>query len=172
MIFFNYLKEDTMKQKIIAGLIIAVFSSSALASIKDKKAMRAADTSIADETAKVIASCGNTKLDVNVNWEDYKKMLAANEAKLADNKYKSEWVITHSGQRTVSVLEAIANICKDDADYKEELALLTKIEVSAKQDFKDSQSEFTLNDTVLKIATGHKMTRSASDFAKKIKALY
>ena len=77
-----------MKQKIIAGLIIAVFSTSALASIKDKKAMRAADASIAEETAKVIASCGNTELDVTVNWEDYNKMLAANEATLADNKYK------------------------------------------------------------------------------------
>lgn len=161
-----------MKQKILAGLMIAVFSTSAYASIKDKKAMRAADTNIAEETAKVKASCGNPKLDVNVNWDNYKKMLAANESKLADDRYKSEWVITHSGQRTVAVLEALAQICKDDADYKEELALLTKIEVSAKQDFKDSNSDFTLKDTVLKVESGHKMTRSASDFVKKIKALY
>ncbi|MBB1279397.1 hypothetical protein [Pseudoalteromonas sp. SR41-1] len=161
-----------MKQKILAGLIIAVCSSSAYASIKDKKAIRAADASIAEEVAKVKASCGNAKLDVNVDWDDFKKMAAANEAKLADDRYQSQWIMSHAGQRTVAVLEAVSEICKDDADYKEELALLTKVTVSAKQDFKDSKSEFSLDDTVLKVKSGHKMTRRASDFTKSIKELY
>ncbi|MBB1332029.1 hypothetical protein H5154_05400 [Pseudoalteromonas sp. SR44-5] len=161
-----------MKHKILAGIIITLFSTASYASIKDKKAIRAADASISAEVDKVKAACGNASLDVKVDWEDYKKMIAANKDKLAKDNYQSQWVIAHSGQRTVATLEALSAICKDDVDYKEEIAKLTKINVTAKDDFSDSASEFSLADNALTVETGHKMSRNASDFAKKIKALY
>tara|TARA_B100001059_G_C17801183_1_gene566290 strand:- start:276 stop:761 length:486 start_codon:yes stop_codon:yes gene_type:complete len=161
-----------MKQQILAGLIITLFSTASYASIKDKKAMRAVDENIATEAAKVKTSCGNPALDVKVNWDEFKTMITKNTEKLANDRYKSQWVISHAGQRTVSVLEAVAGICKDDADYKEELAKLSKILVTPKADFTDSASEFTLDSNVLSVKSGHKMNRSASDFMKKIKALY
>lgn len=161
-----------MKHKILAGIIITLFSTASYASIKDKKAIRAADTSISAEVDKVKSACGNASLDVKVDWDDYKKMITANKDKLAKDNYQSQWVIAHSGQRTVTTLEALSAICKDDVDYKEEIAKLTKINVTAKDDFSDSASDFSLSDNVLTVDTGHKMSRNASDFSKKIKALY
>lgn len=161
-----------MKQKIIAGLIITLLSSTAYSSIKDKKAMRGADASIAAEILKVKAACGNPALEVKVNWDEYKTMIAANEEVIASERYKSEWVISHSGLRTVTTLEALSEICKDDADYKEEIALLTQISVLPKADLKDTNNEFSLKGNTLTVKTGHRNIRSVSDFSKKIKAVY
>lgn len=161
-----------MKHKILAGIILTLCSTASYASIKDKKAIRAADTSILEEVTKVKAACGNSSLDVKVDWEGYKKMIAANKDKLAKKNYQSQWVMTHSGQRTVATLEALSTICKDDVDYKEEIAKLTKINITAKDDFADYASEFSLSDNVLTVNTGHYMSRNASDFTRKIKALY
>ena len=47
-----------MKQKLIAGVVIALLSTTAYASIKDKKAMRAADANITTQVTKVKAACG------------------------------------------------------------------------------------------------------------------
>ena len=161
-----------MKYTLISSILITTLSTSAYASIKDKKAIRAANENIAAEVANVKKACGNSALEVSVNWEKYKTMITANKENLAKDNYRSEWVIGHSGQRTVATLEAMSKICSTDEDYKEEIAQLAKIQIIPKTDFKDSKSVFSLEEKVLTVKTGHKMTRSSSDFAKSIKALY
>ncbi|MGO3345657.1 MAG: hypothetical protein ACTIM4_11010 [Marinomonas sp.] len=161
-----------MKKVLLSTLVISLLSTTAYASVKDKKAMKAADAHITTEIVKVKAACGNPSLDVKVNWDAYEKMISANTDKLAKDNYKSEWVLSHSGQRTVATLEAMAKICKSDADYKEELAKVSKIEVAPKADFKDSKNVFSLKGSTMTVEAGHKMTRKADDFVKPIKALF
>lgn len=161
-----------MKQKILSGLVITLLSTTSYAAIKDKKAMKAADAAITAEIVNVKAACGNPTLEVQVKWDEYETMISANEAAIVSERYRSEWVISHSGVRTVTTLEALSKICKDDADYKEEIAQLTQIQVVPKEALKDTNNDFSLNDTILIVKTGHLNQRSVSDFSKKIKALY
>lgn len=161
-----------MKNKLLFGMVLLMASSTSYASVKDKKAMRNVDSNIVAEVSKVKSSCGNSALDVTVDWDSYKNMISSNSEKLNKDNYKSEWVISHSGQRTVAALEAITSICGSDEDYKEELAKLKKIKITAKQDFLDSKNNFTLSDNTLNIETGHKLTRRASDYTDKIKSLF
>jgi hypothetical protein len=167
---------NKMKNKILTGLAVTllstVFSSTTFAAVKDKKAIRAVDAKIAEEVTNVKTACGNSSLNVTVNWDEYKTMISTNKETLKSEKYKSEWVIGHSGERTVAVLESISKICAADEDYKEELAKLTDIQVLPKASFEDTKSEFSLNGNTLTVKTGHKMTRSFSDFTTRIKDLY
>lgn len=171
-VYVLYAKGKIVKNKLLFGMVILMASSSVYASVKDKKAMRIVDNNIIAEVNKVKSSCGNSALDVIVDWDSYKSMISSNDANLKKDKYKSEWVISHSGQRTVAALEAIATICASDEDYKEELAKLKNIKITAKQDFLDSKNNFALSGNTLNIETGHKMTRSASDYMDKIKSLF
>jgi len=161
-----------MKNKIVLGLFIAAVSSTATAGVKDKKAIRAAEANITAAVTKTIAACGNDALEVNVSWDDYKSMIASNKDAIAKKRYKSQWVISQGGDRAVSTLDALAKICASDADYKEEIANLTNIAVNPKADFSDTKSEFLIDGQVLTTNAGHYATRKASDFVKKIKAVY
>lgn len=161
-----------MKNKIVLGLFIAAVSSTATAGVKDKKAIRAAEANITTAITKTIAACGNDDLEVNVAWDDYKDMIKSNKDAIAKKRYKSEWVISQAGDRTVSTLGALAKICASDTDYKEEIANLTEIIVKPKADFTDTSSDFSVDDDLLLTNAGHYTTRKANDFVKKIKAVY
>ncbi|NQZ51632.1 MAG: hypothetical protein HRT95_16105 [Moritella sp.] len=161
-----------MKNKIVLGLFIAAVSSTATAGVKDKKAIRAAEANIKTAITKTIAACGNDDLEVNVEWDDYKDMIKSNKDAIAKKRYKSEWVLSHAGDRTVSTLGALAKICASDADYKEEIANLSEIIVKPKAKFSDTSSEFSIDDDVLITSSGHYTTRKAGDFVKQIKAVY
>ncbi|GAA0819200.1 hypothetical protein KO495_04785 [Colwellia sp. D2M02] len=161
-----------MKKTLLTAAICTLLATTAHAGVKDKKAIKAAEAGIATEIAKVKTACGNAALEVNVSWDEYKAMIKANEAVLKENREQTQWIYAQGGQRTISTLESLAKICADDEDYKEEIANLTKVIVTPKAEYKDYKSEFTLDGTVLHAKTGHRMTRSASDFTKRLKALY
>ena len=164
--------EVDMKNKIVLGLFIAAISSTATAGVKEKKAIKAAEANITAAVSKTIAACGNSDLEVNVSWDDYKDMIKSNKDAIAKKRYKSQWVISQGGDRTVSTLDALAKICAADADYKEEIANLSEIIVKPKADFSDTSSDFSIDDEVLITNAGHYATRKANDFVKKIKAVY
>jgi len=149
-----------------------LMATTATAAVIDKKAIRAADANIAEQVVIMKSDCGNSALNVNVVWDDVKGMIKANKEALKSDNYKGVWVLSHIGERTVAALEAMSKICKDDADYKEELAKVTNITVKPKAKFDDSKSAFSLDDSTITIESGHRMTRSASDFITPIKDLF
>lgn len=161
-----------MKKIFLPALLLSLMATNAQASIAEKKAIRAADADVAAAAEKTQAACGNTELTVNHNWDQFRAMADNNAEIIADKDYKMEWIIGQSAERTVATLEALAKICNDDADYKEVIAELTTVEVTPKESFEDYQSAFTLEGTTLKAETGYYMSRSASDFVDRLKALY
>jgi len=161
-----------MKKQLIIGVIATLLTTSAVAGVKEKKAMRAADESVAAQLIKVHASCGNDKLAVAFVWDDYKAMIKANKATIKKERYKKQWVISQAGERAVASLEALTKICQDDADYKEEIAAVSSIMIKPKAELKDYNSEFNLDDTTINITFGHMMTRRASDFVQPIKEMF
>lgn len=161
-----------MKKKLLVGIIATVLATSSYAGVKDKKAMRGADESVAEQVEKVVASCGNSELAVTFEWDAYKAMIKSNKDLLKSERYKKEWVISHAGERTVATLEAMSKICNDDADYKEEIANLTKIVIKPMANLKDYRGKFELDETTLTINFGHMMTRSPGDFVSPIKELF
>jgi len=138
----------------------------------EKKAIRAADENIAAQVEKFKADAGSAELTVTVDWNAVGQMISENTDALASDSYENVWVLGHTGERTVAVLEAMSTICNDDADYKEELANITSIVVKPKAKFDDSKSEFSIDGTEITIESGHRMTRSASDFVEPVKALF
>jgi len=161
-----------MKKLILMTVIASAISTSAVASVKEKKAMRSVDESIVKAIVKVKSACGNPALDVNVSWKDFKQMIKANKEALKSDNYKSEWVISHAGERSISTLEALSKICKEDADYKEEIANVTKIVVKPKAKFEDTKSAFSIEGTVITVESGHSMTRNLFDFIKPLKSIF
>lgn len=162
-----------MKTKLLTAVLVGLFCQSALAaSVVEKKAMRAAEAQIVAAADQTKAICGNAELAVKVNWEQFDSMINANEQALLGHKYQNQWVLSHAGERNAAVLEAMQGICQDDADYKEALAEITAINITAKPNFSDSDSSFKLDGTVLMVESGHRMNRSADDFTKAIKALF
>lgn len=149
-----------------------LMATTATAAVIDKKAIRAADANIAEQVVIMKSDCGNAALEVNVVWDDVKGMIKENKEALKSDNYKGVWVLSHTGERTVAALEAMSKICKDDADYKEELAKITNITVKPKAKFDDSKSAFSFDETTITIESGHRMTRSASDFVTPIKNLF
>jgi hypothetical protein len=162
-----------MKKTLLVIATTSLFiATTATAAVVDKKAIRAADANIAKQVAVMKSDCGNTSLEVNVVWDDVKGMIKTNKDALKSDNYKGVWVLSHTGERTVAALEAMSKICKDDADYKEELAKVTKVIVKPKDKFDDAKSAFSFDENTINIKSGHRMTRSASDFVTPIKDLF
>lgn len=161
-----------MKPTLITAIVLATLSTGAVAGVKEKKAMRAADAKVAEQIVTTKQACGNTQLDVTIDWEKFNIMIAENETTLKEKRYQEQWVLSHAGDRTASVIEALGKICNSDADYKEELAKLTKVVVHPLPKFSDYRSSFKLDGTTIQVASGHYMTRNADDYTKPIKALF
>jgi len=161
-----------MKKILLIAVISSVLATSAYAGVKDKKAMRSVNEDITSELKKVKSHCGNPALEVKVSWDKFKTMIKANKDALAARNYKGEWVISQTGERATAALEAFTKICKEDADYREEIAAITQIIIEPKPKFKDTESSMTMKDTVLTIESGHHMSRNLFDFIKPIKSLF
>jgi hypothetical protein len=161
-----------MNKQLLTVTLCTLIATTAHAGVKDKKAIKAAEAGIAAEVTKVQAACGNTALEVSVDWGEYKAMVKANKEALKKDRSQTQWIFAQGGERTISTLEALAKICTDDEDYKEEITNLTKLVVIPKASYGDYKTEFSLDDTVLTATNGHRMTRSYSDFVKPLKALY
>ena len=160
------------KTMLVIATTSILLSTNAVAGVAEKKAFRAADANIAKQVIKTISKCGNVTLDVSVNWTDVTAMIKANKEALQADKYAGKWVISQTGDRTVSALEAMAKICEEDEDYKEEIANVAAIIVNPKAKYSDTRNTFSINDTSITIESGHRMTRNLFDFIKPIKALF
>ncbi len=130
--------------KIVLGALIISLSSYTFAGIKDKKAMKGSEAKVTTAAAAAKTACGNAKLDAKFDWAnwskyDYKKL----------GKDKSD-IIRFAGGLAESVIGEMANLCKD-ADYKEELAKITSIKLSGKDDQTKMYAAFKLDGTTLNI---------------------
>jgi len=161
-----------MKKQLFIGLVITLAAGSAVAGVKEKKAMRHADSIITAQLAKTMVACESPKLTVDMGWDNFKAMIKTNKVALKKKRYKTKDLLLDVGNRTESVLQALEKICIDDADYKEEIALLTTIKVSPQPKIDDYRSAFTLDDTVVNIASGYYMTRKADDYIEPLKSLF
>ena len=156
----------------IAAAALCLLSAASHASVAEKKATRAAEDAATQAAAATQQACGNAALAVNFNWAASAETAKNSEKFMADKKVEMVHLINDMGARTTATLESLAGICEKDADYKEEIAKLTQVIVNPKADGGDFKSEFQLKDTSLEIASGFYMTRSASDFTARLKALY
>ena len=161
-----------MKKIIALTLMTAAISGTAFAGVAEKKAMRAADEALAAQAATTAQQCGNASLMVEVDWDGINAAIEANAAWLTEKRMDASNLINELSQRSVSTLEALAKICADDADYKAEIALLSKVSIKTKAEFSDYKSEFELAGEELVVYSGHYMTREANDFVARLKALY
>lgn len=161
-----------MKYRFLVAVLTIFITVTATAGVKDKKAMRDADEKITKQLVITKNHCGNSNLNVEVSWNKFKSMAESNQDLLKSKGYKSQWIMNHTGERTISVLEAMSKICSADSDYKEEIALLTKIIILPKASFDDSKNKFSLEGNILTVLSGHRMSRSYSDFIEPIKSLY
>lgn len=161
-----------MKKTILAIAATSLLSTTAMAGVAEKKAIRSASANIVAQAAKTQLECGNETFDVSVDWDNVNTMIKNNKDALKSDNYKGVWVIGHTGERTVAALKAMSKICKDDADYKEEIANVTNVMVTAKAKFGDSKSTFSIEETTINVESGHRMTRNQSNFINPIKALF
>ena len=161
-----------MKKKIMIGLVAAAIATSAQAGVAEKKAKRAAEEAISQAVEETKTACGNAELKVSVSWDQIETVAANNAEKMKSKNYESKWLYASIGERTVATLESLGGICKSDADYKEEIAKVNNLVITAKDDFSDYKSTYTLDGTIIKAETGHYMSRSASDFTGRLKGLF
>lgn len=159
-------------KNLLLPLLLLSLATTAHASVAERKAIRAADADVAAAAEKTQSACGITELTVNHNWDQFRTMADSNADIIEEKNYKMEWIIGQSSERTVATLDALTLICNDDADYKEVIAELTAVEVTPKESFEDFSSEFSLDGNTLNVETGYYMSRSASDFVGRLKALY
>jgi len=161
-----------MKKQLVIGLVFTLAATSAVAGVKEKKAMRHADQIVTAQLAKTMIACESPTLTVDMGWDAFKTLIKTNKAALKKKGYKTKDLLIDVGNRTESVLQALEQICVSDADYKEEIASLTAIKVSPQPTIDDYRSAFTLDDTVVNVATGYYMTRKADDYIKPLKSLF
>ncbi|MCK7544946.1 hypothetical protein MLC59_12315 [Marinobacter bryozoorum] len=162
-----------MKKEIAIVALAALASHTATAAtVVEKKAMKQVESTLSEQVASTASACGNEALELEVKWDAYGEMITENQGKLESNKYKSQWVYGHVGDRNSAALEAMANICNSDEDYKEVIAELTQVVIEPQQDFDNAESEFSVDGSTLLITSGHQMSRQASDFERPIKSLF
>lgn len=159
-------------KQLIAAATLCLLSVASHASVAEKKATRAAEDAAAQAAKATQQTCGNAALSVTFNWPALAETAKNSEAFMAEKKVEMVHMINDMGARTAAALESLAKICEKDADYKEEIAKLTQVNVKPKADGGDFKTEFQLKDTTLEIANGFYMTRSASDFTERLKGLY
>jgi len=159
-------------KKITFVFLASLLASSVSAGVAEKKARQAAEEGIASAQASMKSACGNANVEVVIAWDQVDAMITKNSALIAEKNSKSEWIYAEVGDRTKATLEALGKICAEDADYKEEIAKLTKVSVTPKEKYDDVDSVFALDGTTLNVQNGFYMSRSASDFVGPLKALY
>ena len=134
-------------KKLVLSVLLVAFSLSAQAGIKDKKAKKAVTTSTNTAIAKVKSACGNASLEAKIDWANWETY---DFTKLSGNKAKHQ-VMNSAGVLITDVLGEVATLCKD-ADYKEELAKITKIAISGKKDQASMYVDFKLDKTTLNMS--------------------
>ncbi len=115
--------------------------------IKDKKAMKAASEVMEEALVKFQSACGNDGSSCEIDWSswdgyDYDKM--------SGNRSKEE-VIESAGTLLSDVIGEMASLCSDE-DYKEELATITALAVTGKEDQDSMYVDFSLDGTTLNLA--------------------
>lgn len=124
------------------GITLASFS--AVAGIADKKTMRESENTITTSAEAVKQACGNPKLAAKIDWSNWEKY---DYAKLGKDKAE---ILGYAGGLAKSVMDAMTELCKD-ADYKAEIAKLTSLSFSGKDDPTEYYVAFALSGTTLNI---------------------
>lgn len=134
-----------MKKEVgLSALLAVLICTPVFAGIKDKKAMKASEDTIATAAETVKSACGNAKLDAKIDWSNWEKY----DYK-ALGKEKDE-ILSYTGELAKSVLESMVELCKD-ADYKSEIAKITTLNFSGKDDPKEYYVAFSLAGNALNI---------------------
>lgn len=126
------------------AILLASLSFSSYAGIKDNKAKKEVAETLKSAVANVKSACGNASLAGDIDWANWDTY---DYTKLSGNKAKSE-VILSTKFLVEALADDIAELCKD-ADYKAELAKLTKLNFSGKKDQSSMYVDFKLNGTTL-----------------------
>ncbi len=159
-------------KKTITLVCFALLASGAQAGVKEQKAQRAADERISTAATNMKTVCGNAQLTVNVDWNAVDTTAEQNADIIKDQGMRLDWIYTQLGDRTVSTMEALSKICKDDADYKAAISNISDIHVQPKPKFDDYKSAFSLEGNTLTVENGWYMTRNASDFHARLINLF
>jgi len=111
--------------------------------IKIKKAVAAADAKVHAEISAVKKACGNKSLSLAVNWDKWKSY------KLNVSKHES--TINYVATVIVNeVLTTMKDACKD-ADYKEVIGQVTKLDITGKDKFSDMYMDFSYDKGTLHV---------------------
>ncbi len=161
-----------MKKQMLAGFVAATLMTTASAGVAEKKAQREADEAVTKATETMKTTCGNANLKTSIAWDQIDTVANKNADKMKAKNHDLKQSYIAVGKRTVSTLEALTKICKDDADYKAEIAKVAEVKVTVKEDFSDYKSAFALEGTSINVQTGHYMARSASDFMIRLKKIF
>lgn len=162
-----------MKRTIaIAALAGLVSHSAVAATVIERKAMKQVEANLNEQVAATKDACGNEALELEINWDTFGEMISENQSELESERYESEWVYGHVADRNGAALQAMANICENDEDYREVIAEVANIVIEPQPDFGNTESEFALDDSALVITSGHKVSRQPSDFEDPIKSLF
>jgi len=128
-------------KKLLVILAISFSLSVSAGGIKIKKAIKAGNAKVTAELANVKAACGNTSLEVSIDWDKwgtYKLDAGKHETTLG---YVATLVVNE-------VFGSMIEACKD-ADYKEAIAEVKKIVIGGKDNFSDTYIEFKYADGTL-----------------------
>lgn len=115
--------------------------------IKDNKAKKAASEAMEEALAKFQSACGSDGSSCDIDWSSWD---GYDYDKLSGNRPKED-VIANAGTLLSDVIGEMASLCSDD-DYKEELATITKIAVTGKEDQDSMYVDFALDGTTLNMA--------------------
>ncbi|HED36142.1 MAG TPA: hypothetical protein ENJ08_18255 [Gammaproteobacteria bacterium] len=115
--------------------------------IKDKKAMKAASEAMEEALAKFQTACGNDGSSCEIDWSNWDNY---DYDKMSGSRPKED-VIESAGTLLSDVIGEMATLCSDE-DYKEELATITKIAVTGKEDQDSMYVDFALDGTTLNLA--------------------
>ena len=165
-----------MKLTLTTLLVTSVLAGNLYAGgIQNKKAMRASDAKVAKSLETAKTACGNKNLKVDMNWDAFKKYVKDDKVAKAIKKGgdKEVFVFSYAGERGAAILGGLANLCKDK-DYKEEISKVETVKIIPTADFMSSTSVFKLADSgkTIEATPTLRMSRNASDFARKLKKLW
>ncbi len=127
--------------KLLVLLALLSVTISANAGIKEKKIIKAALANAEAGVEKVKKACGNKNLTVTIEWSNW------------DSLEKDKLKCMEASKNAVipEIFTFIEKVCLADADYKEELAKLTKLNISGKKDKDEMYAAFELKETTMNV---------------------
>lgn len=156
--------------------VLALFITGiSYAGVKEKKAKRKFYEVTKVSVEKVKKLCGNKNIEIKLEDKSYTDFYKNNKTEIENDKGTEAFLYTYAQRNAEAMLEALAEICKNDADYKDEIAKLTVIKVFPNSKYKSNESVFSLEVEGTKLVSklsANPTSRSASDYIKKLKKVW